>query len=105
MLEDIGETPYRIDRLVTQLALAGALDRVSAVVLGQFTPLKPEAAADPSSALGEAYMAFAEALGPLFTDRGIPVFAGAPFGHEREHWPFIHGAQAVLSLDGTLRYA
>jgi muramoyltetrapeptide carboxypeptidase len=105
MLEDIGEAPYRIDRMVTQLALAGALDRVAAVVLGQFTPVKPGAAADPSNSLGEAYMAFAEALGPVFARRGIPVFAGAPFGHEREHWPFIHGAEAVLGLDGTLRYA
>lgn len=105
LLEDIGEAPYRIDRMVTQLALAGALDRVAAVVLGQFTPARPNPETDPAVALGEAYMAFAEALGPLFARHGIPVFAGAPFGHEREHWPFIHGAEAVLSLDGTLRYA
>jgi muramoyltetrapeptide carboxypeptidase len=35
-LEDVGERPFRIDRMVTQLRLAGVLDRASAVVLGEF---------------------------------------------------------------------
>jgi hypothetical protein len=36
-LEDIGEEPYRLDRLWTQLVLAGALDGVAGVAFGRFT--------------------------------------------------------------------
>ncbi|MEK9207011.1 MAG: LD-carboxypeptidase, partial [Patescibacteria group bacterium] len=36
-IEDIGEAPYRIDRMLGQLWAAGALDGVKAVVLGRFT--------------------------------------------------------------------
>ena len=36
-LEDVGERPYRIDRMLTQLRLSGALDRVAGIAIGQFT--------------------------------------------------------------------
>ncbi len=39
-LEDVGERPFRIDRMLTQLRLAGVLDRASAVVLGEFVGLR-----------------------------------------------------------------
>ena len=35
-LEDVGERPFRLDRMLTQLRLAGVLERASAVVLGEF---------------------------------------------------------------------
>jgi len=39
-LEDVGEHPYRIERMLTQLLHAGVLDQQKAIVLGQFTQYK-----------------------------------------------------------------
>ena len=39
-LEDVGEHPYRIERMLTQLLHAGVLARQKAIVLGQFTEFK-----------------------------------------------------------------
>src|SRR5205085_1764382 len=40
--EDIGEPPYRIDRMITQLSQAGAFDGALAIVLGDFTDCNEE---------------------------------------------------------------
>lgn len=64
-LEDVGEEPYRIDRTLAQLKLAGVLQRVAGFVLGSFTE-----AADCEAVL-------ADHLLPL----GRPLLAGWPAGH------------------------
>ena len=64
-LEDVSEDPYRVDRYLTQLRLAGVLDAVAGFVLGGFSE------ADSADA------ALADALQPL----GKPVLAGWPAGH------------------------
>ena len=70
-LEDIGEPPYRIDRMLTHLSHAGKLEGLAAVVLGSF--LKCDDEENP----GEVLAIFDEILGPL----GIPVVAGFDAGH------------------------
>lgn len=70
-LEDIGEPPYRIDRMLTHLSHAGKLDDLAAVVLGSF--LKCDDADNP----GEVLAIVDEIFGPL----GIPVVAGFDAGH------------------------
>src|SRR5262249_54015721 len=42
LLEDVNEAPYRVDRMLSQLRLAGVLDAVAGVVLGSFTGKGPE---------------------------------------------------------------
>lgn len=39
-IEDVGEHPYRIERMLTQLLLAGVLQKQKAIVFGQFTEFK-----------------------------------------------------------------
>lgn len=91
-LEDVGERPYRIDRMVTHLRMAGALDGVAGFLLGDFTRCEePRAeAGDPS-----AEDVLAERLGDL----GVPVLSGFPSGHGDECFPLLLGAHAELDAD------
>jgi muramoyltetrapeptide carboxypeptidase len=70
-LEDAGERPYRLDRMLTQLRLAGALDTAVAVVLGEFTQCD-EPRGEPSAR---------EVLAELLKDFNGPVVYGFPSGH------------------------
>ncbi len=70
-LDEVGERPYRLDRMVTQLRQAGLLARASAVVIGELPRCD-----EPSSDLtGRAVMA------GLFGDFSGPVLIGFPSGH------------------------
>ena len=72
-LEDIGERPFRIDRMMTQLRLAGVLDRASAVVLGEFIDCD-----EPGGAIAARAV-----LARLLEDFDGPVIHGFPSGHTR----------------------
>lgn len=69
ILEEVGEQPYRIDRMLTQLQLAGAFEKCAGVIFGNFTNCG--AAPDIMNVLRD----FTEHL-------ACPVFCGFPFGHE-----------------------
>lgn len=94
LLEDVGERPYRLDRLVTQLRLAGALDGVAGVLLGELTDcLGAEGDPAPEDVL-------LEALAPL----RVPIVAGFPAAHGARCYALRMGE--VVELDGgagTLR--
>lgn len=85
-LEDVDEPPYRVDRMITQLRLAGLLDPVVGIALGDFSP--PEPGVDA-------------VLRDLLTPLGVPTLAGLPFGHGRENWTLPVGARARLDADGA----
>ena len=70
-LDEVGERPYRLDRMVTQLAQAGLLARASAVVIGEL-PNCDEPSGDPKA---RAVMA------DLLADFPGPVLIGFPSGH------------------------
>ncbi|HSL23244.1 MAG TPA: LD-carboxypeptidase [Vicinamibacterales bacterium] len=70
-LEDVRERPYRIDRMVTQLRLAGVLDRAAAVVWGEM------AGCDEESGKPTAR----DVIADLFGDFPGPVLFGFPSGH------------------------
>ena len=70
-LDEVGERPYRLDRMVTQLAQAGLLARASAVVIGEL-PKCDEPSGDPKA---RAVMA------DLLADFPGPVLIGFPSGH------------------------
>jgi muramoyltetrapeptide carboxypeptidase len=91
--EDVGERPYRLDRMWHHLALSGALDRLAGVALGSFTGCEEE---------GEAYTAL-EVMRELVVARGLPAVTGLPVGHGAMNLPFPLGARATLDGDkGTL---
>lgn len=70
-LEDVGERPYRLDRMLTQLRLAGVLANASAVVLGDFKDCD-EPKGEPSARA---------VLSDLLKDFNGPVIYGFPSGH------------------------
>jgi muramoyltetrapeptide carboxypeptidase len=82
-LEDINEEPYRVDRLLTQLRLAGVLDAAAGFVLGSFTEQ-----ASPAALLHAM-------LAPL----GKPVLGGWPAGHGTPNQPLPLGLRARLEVD------
>lgn len=97
-LEDIGERPYRIDRMVTQLTQAGVLARAAALVFGAF-PGCDEPGGD---------LAIRDVLRGLTTAFPGPVLFGFPSGHTPgPTWtlPFgvratvVAGSRALISID------
>ena len=72
-IEDVDEAVYRVDRMMTELALAGVLDRISGFVFGRCTEC------DPDSSYGSLTME--EMIAEHIRPRGIPAFAGTMIGH------------------------
>jgi muramoyltetrapeptide carboxypeptidase len=88
-LEDVTERPYRIDRMLTSLALGGHLARASAVVFGSFTRCDP---AEDGVTVADVLL---ERTRPL----GVPVVMDAPFGHGAKNEAFVLGSKATLDAD------
>lgn len=86
-LEEVGERPYRIDRMLTQLLTSGVLRGVRGVAVGQLTNCEEPATGNPESPTAEEVVL--ERLGVL----GVPVATGFPFGHA----PDRHAALPVGS--------
>lgn len=85
-IEDVGEAPYRVDRYLSQLQLAGVFDRLAGVVLGHFT----ECGTD-----GELERVFGRYLAAL----GKPVLANFPAGHVASNCAFPLGVTALLDTE------
>lgn len=96
-LEDIDEAEYRIDRMLTQLALGGVLGRLAGVVFGQCT----------NCGAGEAnYSGFtlSEVLDQHFAPLGVPAFQGALIGHVANQFSIPMGVRAEIDAEaGTIR--
>lgn len=88
-LEEIGEAPYRIERMLLQLELAGVLGRQQAILLGAFTACDPPPGAPVRYTLAEVF----DALRARFAG---PVLDGLPFGHIRDKVALPFAAPARL---------
>ncbi|MCP5542088.1 MAG: LD-carboxypeptidase [Akkermansiaceae bacterium] len=88
-LEDVGERPYRVDRMLTSLLHAGWFAGCAGIVIGAFTEGKP---GDDGVSTEEV---IAERLGNL----GVPVIAGFPGGHIDDNEPLTFGAAARIDGD------
>jgi muramoyltetrapeptide carboxypeptidase len=90
-LEDAGEDLYRVDRALSHLRLAGLLQRLQGVIVGQFTNLR--------RATSDGGLGFDEVLATYFEPLGIPTAFGFPIGHVDEQWTLPIGARARLDAD------
>jgi muramoyltetrapeptide carboxypeptidase len=94
-LEEVGEAAYRIDRLLSQLRLAGVLRGAAGIVVGAISEV-PDAGTEHVPMIDEV-------LRDLLGDLGIPVAWGFPFGHVEDNWTLPIGVRARLDADaGTL---
>ncbi|MFK8045339.1 MAG: LD-carboxypeptidase [Crocinitomicaceae bacterium] len=88
-LEEIGEEPYRVDRMLWQLASAGVLNKLNGVVLGSFRKCEPE--------FPERSFSLDAVLRQHFNHLKIPVFKGASFGHTVNKYNLPIGALAKMN--------
>lgn len=72
-IEDIGERPYRIDRMLTQLRLAGKLDEAAGFIVGDWNDCAPEE--------GKGSLTVDEVLEELLAPAGKPILANLAAGH------------------------
>lgn len=91
-VEDVGEPPFRIERLLYQLHLSGVLGRQRALILGDFTACRP-------SAYDNGYD-LAAGFAQIRRVVGIPVLDGLPFGHAPDKFTLPFGAPARLRVNG-----
>ena len=90
ILEDVGEAPYRLDRMLTHWRLCGALQQLAGIGFGSFSGCD-----DPDSAFR-----LEEVLRERTADLGIPVLGALPVGHDPGNAALPLGRPARLDADG-----
>lgn len=90
-LEDVGEDLYRVDRVLSHMRLAGALERLAGVLVGQFTGLR--------RSTSDGGLGFDEVLASYFEPLGVPTASGFPIGHVDEQWTIPIGARGAFDAD------
>jgi len=94
LLEDVNEAVYRIDRMLTQLWLSGALRNIAGLAFGSFTEI-PD---DPAN----AQRPLERVLEEFVTRCGVPCVSGFPMGHIDDQHVYPLGAMARLNADDGL---
>lgn len=95
-LEDVEEAPYRIDRMLTQLRLAGILPKARAVIWGNCSDCAP----------GEGFgsLTIPEVLQDHIRPLGVPAWRGAMIGHIERQFTLPVGAEVEVDAGaGTIR--
>ncbi len=90
-LEDVGERPYRIDRMLTTLSQSGWFEKLGGIVLGSFTEGEP----------GEDGTSIENVFCDHFGDLNIPVVMGLSAGHISDNEPLAFGTEVTID-EGTL---
>ena len=91
-LEDVGEHPYKIERMLTQLLNAGILQQQKAILLGQFTGYKPVP--------HDKGFKLKTVIDRLRSQLKLPVLTGLPFGHVQTKVLLPLGAKVDLVSEG-----
>lgn len=95
LLEDVGERPYRLDRMWTHLRLAGIFEKISGIVLGDFTGCE-----EPNAGYGSV-----DVLRSLAEETGLPCATGFRIGHGDLNLPVPLGCRARLdATQGSLGF-
>ncbi len=88
MIEEVGEAPYRIDRMLRQLYESGLFDRINGMILGDFTGCEDERGRALSDVLEEYALL-----------SGKPVIMGIPTGHGDDRMFLPIGVKAVMTAN------
>lgn len=95
-LEDVNEAVYRVDRMLTELSLAGVLSKLKGFVFGRCTDCRP----DNSYGSLTLEQVLAEHIGPL----GIPAFSGSMIGHIDQQFTIPLGIDVEIDANaGSIR--
>ncbi len=88
-IEDTGEHPYRVERLMYQLKLSGALARIKGLIVGQFNGVKEHTGFGGTTQ---------ELICNIIKEYGVPVCFNFPTGHCDNNFPLIEGAEVALTV-------
>ena len=99
LLEDIGEAPYRLDRMLTHWRLSGALQQLAGLGFGRFSDCEPERDAPDAKNEGEN-VTVEQVLRERSADLGIPVLGGLAVGHGPGNGALPLGRMARLDATG-----
>ncbi len=94
-LEEVGEEPYRIDRMLTQMIQSKKFDKVAGIALGIFS----KCVAKPNQSGITNSFSLMEVLGERLYPLGIPVIYGMSFGHIINKLTLPFGINAKLDVD------
>ena len=86
VLEDVGEPPYKIDRMLCQMRMAGCFDGMAGLVLGTFADC-----GDINDVL--------DVFKDVFSDSDMPILAGFDIGHGPVNLTLPMGISAVLDTE------
>jgi muramoyltetrapeptide carboxypeptidase len=89
-IEEVGEPLYVIDRLLGHLKRSGKFDKITGLIVGKFTEIRPGA-----FPFGES---LTEVIHRNFSHLNIPVMMSYPAGHEDENRPVLFGQPVKLSV-------
>lgn len=88
-IEETGESPYRIDRMLTQLVLTNKLNELSAIVIGEMNA-------------GDEKETIDEILEERLAGLTVPIISGLPVGHGTENISLPLGLPALVDTDGMV---
>lgn len=91
VLEDVNEAVYRVDRMLRQLLLAGALRGVRGIAFGHCTHCAEES--------DDGARKLDEVVGEIATALNVPCLTGIPVGHIDDQWTIPLGAMAELDTE------
>ncbi len=96
VLEDTGESLYKIDRMLTQLALAGKFKQLAGLIIGSF-----DAGQGADFDEGQLQL-LQERILELTAEKGYPVWSNFPLGHGMRNHALPYGMVASMEADGSL---
>lgn len=96
-IEDVKEEPHNIDRMISQLLLAGKLQKAAGIIVGECSGCVPGARRNVLPLNYSVERILRERLGDL----GIPVIYGMKIGHSKEKVTLPLGVMATLDATGT----
>lgn len=88
-IEDVGEEPYCIDRMMQNLRLSGILSKISGLIIGQFNDEEEDTLKN---------IPIYESVHDIISAYNIPVCFNFPIGHVSYNLPIIVGADAKLNI-------
>lgn len=94
-IEDIGESPYRLDRLFTHLSQAGRLQKIKGLILGTFTDDQKKENAQMQKSVRNRVL-------ELLAEYDIPIWANFPIGHSHRNITLPLGTEVEMDSYGKI---
>ena len=89
-IEDIGEIPYKIDRMIYQLKLSGVFNKISGLIVGKFTDFEEDF---------NMYSPLYDSIFNAVREYNFPICFNFPVGHVKLNFPLIMGEKASLNVE------